>query len=977
MAQEFEIKINIEAALDGENGLDAVIEKLNALREAVRLTREAAGDGELLTPEGSGEGEERAVNERKLALARELERRITEIRREGVRERAALEEGTEAEESLDDLVDAREKAEREMTESAREGVDRRVGIAQSGGTREAEFTMQSLEGLDAALKRTAENGRIGFIDMTSALGPLKTALTGVLSSLAAYASFQGIKSLASGIISTGAEFEATMLKVRAVSGATAEQYERMNALAVKMGAETEFSTSQAAQALQYLAMAGLDAEKAMQALPGTMNLASAGALELGTAADITTNILAGMGMEVEDLGRVNDVMVTAFTSSNATLEELGEAFKYVGPAAKGLGYDIETVSVLLGNLANAGIKGSMAGTSLQGAFFDTAKVFEAFGESATDAGGKTKDFLDALDLMVQKGAGASQVQDIFGDRATKAVLALMDLVKKDAGALREEIRKVEQESAGAAEQVAETLRGSLKVVMDELGGAFESVALGAFGDNLESLKEGVRGLTESVRKAAPMFKNFASSLLSAASTVLKVLDGLVQLATWLDRNSVLSFGLTAGFTAFAGVIGLALVKSMAGFIVTMGRSAAATAELTAMIKAGSVSAAQAEVAQRKLNLAYQAGLVTKGAYAAMTRQLTALQAAEAGTAGTAAAAITGVGVAAAGASRGMLLLKGAFAAIGGPVGVALLAIAGIAGAVSAWRDSVRETREELERQNKTLRESTTELIKYYAEMKKLEDLQKSGVDVTREMNELRDRARKSDALPPELKVKPDTDSEDYRKVGEERLKELREEIEKEAESNAKNLKELQQAYETYTEFEEGNRTFFRNMDLDLPGADYGFPDIGAKISEKIFGSLRTSNQKKQEAEKERLRDWVADLVIEYSENLQELVKTGARTVEQAQHEMDSYARNIETRFVGLDLNLRDILDRIKFTGIQDGLDATAGKAKDAAKSIADTLNATLDPALLNTMRLAGELSGQTVFDVAKLRQDAEAANAEL
>lgn len=166
-------------------------------------------------------------------------------------------------------------------------------------------------------------------------------------------------------VQTAAQFEQSMAKVRAITQATNEDFAKLQNQAIELGASTVFSASQAADAQSFLAMAGFEVNEIMAAMPGVLNLAAAGQMEIGRTADIASNILTGFGLKAEETTRVVDVMAKAMTSSNTNIEQLGHAMKYVAPVAAAVGVDIETAAAAVGRLSDAGIQGEMAGTSLR------------------------------------------------------------------------------------------------------------------------------------------------------------------------------------------------------------------------------------------------------------------------------------------------------------------------------------------------------------------------------------------------------------------------------------------------------------------------------------------------------------------------------------------------------------------------------------------------------------------------------------
>jgi len=216
-----------------------------------------------------------------------------------------------------------------------------------------------IKNVNKELTNTGKAGNTASAGIGKMLGPIAAAIV----------SFQTLKRAITGIgdaIKLFANFDDTMRKVQAVTKASDSQMKTMADTAKKLGETTRYSASQAAEALSFLGMAGFSAEEATAALSDVMNLAAAGGLDLGQAADIATNILSGFGLEVEQLSRVNDVLAEAFTGSNTTLAELGEGFKYVGPIAKGVGANFEDLIASMGKLGDSGVKASLAGTTLRG-----------------------------------------------------------------------------------------------------------------------------------------------------------------------------------------------------------------------------------------------------------------------------------------------------------------------------------------------------------------------------------------------------------------------------------------------------------------------------------------------------------------------------------------------------------------------------------------------------------------------------------
>ena len=165
-------------------------------------------------------------------------------------------------------------------------------------------------------------------------------------------------------IKVGADFEAAMSKVGAISGATGEDMERLTAKAKEMGEKTKFSATEAADAFSYMAMAGWKTEDMLSGIEGIMNLAAASGEDLASVSDIVTDALTAFGLKAQDSGRFADVLAAASSNANTNVAMMGATFKYAAPIAGALGYTIEDTAVAIGLMANAGIKADQAGTSL-------------------------------------------------------------------------------------------------------------------------------------------------------------------------------------------------------------------------------------------------------------------------------------------------------------------------------------------------------------------------------------------------------------------------------------------------------------------------------------------------------------------------------------------------------------------------------------------------------------------------------------
>jgi len=359
------------------------------------------------------------------------------------------------------------------------------------------------------LKDAAKAGARSVKSGITGIGTAATKTKGILKSmqsqlLAATSLFAG-GAIIGNAIKIFTEFDDVMRQVGAVTGATAKQMEALTAIAEDMGRTTRFSASEAADGLRLLGMAGFEAEEAIQALPGVLNLAAAGSLQLSDAADITTNILAGFGLEIEKLGQVNDVLVKTFTSSNTTLIEIGESFKLVGPIAKGVGANFEDLLASIGKLGDAGLKGTLAGTALKGAldalFTPTADESKLMAELAgrigqtslniRDASGNFIGFAEIISQLERAGLRGEEALRLFGLRAGPGMAALLEAGSDSLKGLKDGL----DDAGGTAQRIAEEMEAGIGGSTRELIAVFEAVKIAgtnAFGADLIAIIDRLR-----------------------------------------------------------------------------------------------------------------------------------------------------------------------------------------------------------------------------------------------------------------------------------------------------------------------------------------------------------------------------------------------------------------------------------------------------------------------------------------------------
>lgn len=331
----------------------------------------------------------------------------------------------------------------------------------------------------------------------------------------------GIGLSVSDVVSTFNEFETGMSAVRSLTGATDEEFTLLKENAKELGATTSFSASEASQGMQYLAMAGWDTNEIIAAMPGLLDLAAAGATELGTAADIVSDVMTAMGMSAEQAGRAADVFAKTATGSNTTIEGLGDTLKYAAPIAHSFGMELEEVAALAGMMGNAGIKGSQAGTAMRSALLrmadpaaDAEKWMKKLNLSFVDSSGKMKSMSTILRDTQTAFAGLtdsqklSAAQAIFGTEAASAWLGVIDQGVATYDAFTDTLYN----ASGAAEEMANIRLDNLAGDVEELGGALETAKLEIMDKLNPYLRQGVQWLSTQIPGIQAGIENAIDSL---------------------------------------------------------------------------------------------------------------------------------------------------------------------------------------------------------------------------------------------------------------------------------------------------------------------------------------------------------------------------------------------------------------------------------------------------------------------------------
>lgn len=363
-------------------------------------------------------------------------------------------------------------------------------------------------------------------------------------------------------VKVGMDFESQMSKVSAISGASASDVQRLTEAAKEMGASTKFSATESAQALEYMAMAGWKTDQMISGLPGIMNLAAASGEDLASVSDIVTDALTGFGLQAKDSAHFADVLAKASSSSNTNVSLMGETFKYAAPVAGALKYSIEDTAVAVGLMANAGIKGSEAGTALRGVLTNLAKpsdtvagYMEALGVSLTDSEGNVKPLAAQMVDLRNKFAGLTDAQKaeyaagIAGKEAMSGLLAIVNASETDFNNLTNAIAN----SDGTAQAMADTMNNNLQGKITLLKSAVEGVGITFY----DSIKDKASGAVQSLTDKISQWQQDGTIDMVAK----KVGDGFTtvitkgsQVVSWVVQNKETVIGAIKGIAIAIGTI---------------------------------------------------------------------------------------------------------------------------------------------------------------------------------------------------------------------------------------------------------------------------------------------------------------------------------------------------------------------------------------------------------------------------------------
>lgn len=423
-----------------------------------------------------------------------------------------------------------------------------------------------LDNFNNGMDKVEQKGEQTANNATSRLNKIGSGLEKVGGKLTTHVS---VPLLAVGTIAakTGMDFEAEMSRVKAISGATGDQFKMLEDQALSLGQSTAFSASEVAEGMENLASAGFSTNEIMEAMPGLLDLAASSGEDLATSSEIAASTLRGFGLEASKTGHVADVLAKNAAATNAAVADTGEAMKYIAPNARAAGLSLEEVTAAIGELANAGIKGSQAGTTLRSALVRLAKpsdpaatAMERIGFTAFDSSGKMKSLATIMGELNEKTKNLTDEQKqntiatIFGTEALSGMTVLMQGGKEGLTDLTEQFKNCD----GAAKEMAETMQDNTKATIEQAGGALETASikmLNIVAPAIKDVADGIGNLADKFSALSPETQELILKMGMVAIAAGPVLSTVGKGVTLFSKLTplVTSAGIaTAGAGASAG-----------------------------------------------------------------------------------------------------------------------------------------------------------------------------------------------------------------------------------------------------------------------------------------------------------------------------------------------------------------------------------------------------------------------------------------
>ena len=394
----------------------------------------------------------------------------------------------------------------------------------------------------------------------------------------------GVTALGTIAVKTGADFDSAMSKVAAVSGATGSEMDALREKAHEMGSKTKFSASEAADAMNYMAMAGWKTNDMLSGIEGIMNLAAASGEDLASTSDIVTDALTAFGLSASDSGHFADILAAASSNANTNVSMMGETFKYAAPVLGSLGYSAEDSAIAIGLMANAGIKSSQAGTALRSAITNLAKptgtvasAMEQYGISLTDSSGKMYSLRELMEQLRQKLGGLSEAEQaqaaasLFGKEAMSGMLAIINGSPADFEKLSNAIDTCSDTVDGyngTTEKMAAVMQDNLAGQVTILKSQLEELAI-SFSDilmpTIRSIVSRIQELVDKLNQLDPQTKETIAKIALVAAAlgpmlvVLgKTISSVGTVFSAVSKLPALFSSVQSGIGAITGALGVSL-----------------------------------------------------------------------------------------------------------------------------------------------------------------------------------------------------------------------------------------------------------------------------------------------------------------------------------------------------------------------------------------------------------------------------------
>lgn len=495
-----------------------------------------------------------------------------------------------------------------------ENFDGTSGDAEIGASDEATPVIRAAQDAAESWGGSVFNATIGVIDAATA--PISALASAAKNPVVQGASLIGASFGVAESVNSFQDFESMMSQVKAISGATGQEFDDLTTKAQEMGATTKFTATESAEAFNYMAMAGWKPQQMIDGISGIMSLAAASGEDLGTTSDIVTDALTAFGLQAGDAGHFADVLAQASANANTNVSMLGESFKYVAPVAGAMNYSVEDTSLALGLMANASIKGSMAGTALKTSLANMAAptdsmaaAMDKYGISLTDSEGNMKSLRGVIDNLRGSLGGLSETEQtaaastIFGKEAMAGMLAIINASEEDYNKLSTAIGNSKDAAEGMADTMLDNLKGSFTLMQSAIEGTENAFGkrlspylrdiAGGIADAMPGITDGINAVMDVVDDKIAGVKRKITDMTSSDEWKNADLFGKIDIA-W-DSIIAKPFGnWVSGDGAQLISSGLGTLFSSAAAILPGGEKAG----LTSWLSAGILAKGAATVAQK-------------------------------------------------------------------------------------------------------------------------------------------------------------------------------------------------------------------------------------------------------------------------------------------------------------------------------------------------------------------------------------------